>query len=134
MNQNIGDIQERSKQFALRIIQLYGQLPRNHRVAEVIGDQLLRSGTSIGAQLCEAQAASSRKEFAYKVELAEREGRETQYWLWLLMGAQIFPEAKLTSLYDESSQIVAIVTTIGKNVRSRRTTAKTLLSLLLGLF
>ena len=134
MNQNIVDIQERSKQFALRIIQLYGQLPRNHRVAEVIGDQVLRSGTSIGAQLCEAQAASSRKEFAYKVELAEREARETQYWLWLLMGAQIFPEGKLSSLYDESSQIVAIVTTIGKKVRGLRTMVKALLSLLLGLF
>ena len=49
MNQDISNIQDRSKQFALRIIQLYAQLPRNNRIAQVIGDQVLRSGTSIGA-------------------------------------------------------------------------------------
>lgn len=115
---DLRDIQDRSKNFALRIINLYAQLPtKNNKIASVIGDQLLRSGTSIGAQLCEAQAASSRKDFIYKVELSEKEARETQYWLWLLMGCGIFPESKLSDLYDESSQIVAIVTTIGKNAR-----------------
>ena len=133
MNQSLNDIQDRSKRFALRIIHLYAELPKNNRVASVIGDQMLRSGTSIGAQLCEAQAASSKRDFAYKVELAEKEARETQYWLWLLIGAEIFPQPKLASLYDESSQIVAIVTTIGKNARGVRGRVNRLLCFLFAL-
>lgn len=133
MNQNIQNIQERSKQFALRIINLYAQLPKDNKVADVIGDQLLRSGTSIGAQLCEAQAASSRRDFAYKVELAEKEARETQYWLWLLIGSNILKEERLSSIYDECSQIVAIVTTIGKRARGIRGMVNTLVCLLFGL-
>jgi four helix bundle protein len=108
---------------------------KNNKIAQVIGDQVLRSGTSIGAQLCEAQAASSRRDFIYKVQLAEKEARETQYWLWLVLGSEIFPESKLSDLYDESSQIVAIITTIGKNTRSKGIKGKavSLLCLLLGL-
>ena len=139
MNQerpSLQKIQERSQNFALRIINLYAQLPtKTNKIAQVIGDQVLRSGTSIGAQLCEAQAPSSRKDFIYKVEMAEKEARETQYWLWLLSGSTIFPETKRADLYEESSQIVAIGSTIGKNTRAKGIRGKvvSLLCLLLGM-
>ena len=67
------------------------------------------------------------------MELAEKEARETQYWLWLLIGSNIIPEGRLSDLYDECSQIVAIVTTIGKRARGIRGMVNTLVCLLFGL-
>ncbi len=79
-----------------------------------MGDQLIRSGTSIGANVAEAQAAQSKKDFIAKMSIASKEARETSYWIQLLIAAKILPEAKLDKLADESEQLVAILTSIVK--------------------
>ena len=82
-----GDLKERTKQFALNIIALYSQLPKR-REAQVLGDQLLRSGTSVGAHFWEAQRAKSNPDFISKIEGGMQELEETAYWLELLEGAR----------------------------------------------
>lgn len=75
-------IYERTFQFVLDIVKLYRYLTGNKEF--ILSKQLLRSGTSIGANVCEAQAAQSRKDFASKMAIASKEARETLYWLRLL--------------------------------------------------
>lgn len=77
------DIVDRTYQFALRVIRLVSSLPAN-KICEVIGGQLLRAGTSVGANIEEAQAAYSKKEFSNKVGISHKEARESNYWLRLL--------------------------------------------------
>ncbi len=81
MKENI--VKEKSYQFALDVIQAYRLLGEEHK-EYILSKQLLRSGTSIGANVEEALAASSRKDFSYKMSIACREARETLYWLRLL--------------------------------------------------
>jgi four helix bundle protein len=112
MKKELQDLRERTKQFALRIIQLYGALPGNVE-AQVIGKQLLRSGTSIGANYREAYRARSDAEYIAKLGLCLQELEETMYWLELLIAAEIIPSTLLTSLQDETNQLIAIfITTI----------------------
>ncbi len=79
-----------------------------------MANQLLRSGTSIGANVSEAQAAQSKKDFTSKMAIASKESRETSYWLELLIATKILPEAHLTPLMNESNEIIAILTSIVK--------------------
>jgi four helix bundle protein len=106
----------RTKQFAIRIVKLVGALPKD-RVGDVIGKQLLRSGTSIGANYREALRASSRKQYLSKLEIAEREADETLYWLELLVEANVMQPTRLTELLEEAQQLVAILTASGKTTR-----------------
>ena len=78
-----GDLKERTKEFALNIIALYSQLPKR-REGQVIGDQLLRSGTSVGAHFREARRAKSNADFISKIDGGMQELEETAYWLELL--------------------------------------------------
>jgi len=80
--------------------------------------QLLRSGTSIGANVEEGQAAQSRADFLSKLSIACKEARETHYWLRLLAAAEVVDEARLAELLDEADQIIAILTTITKNTKA----------------
>ena len=111
-----GDLRERTKQFALRIIKLYSSLPKSTE-AQVIGKQVLRSGTSVGANYREAYRARSNAEFIAKCGISLQELEETAYWLELLVDAEIVPSAKLTSLLDETNQLTAIITTIVKKCK-----------------
>lgn len=111
------DLRDRTKAFALRIIKLYGTLPQQP-VAQVLGKQLLRSGTSVGANFREAHRARSDAEFVAKVGDCLKELDETAYWLELLVEAEIFPAERLAALQDESNQLIAILTTIAKKVRT----------------
>ena len=77
---NRHELEERTKLFALRVIPFVARLPKN-KVADVIGYQLTKSGTSIGANYREANRAESRNDFIHKVALVEKEAAETQYWL-----------------------------------------------------
>lgn len=79
-----------------------------------MANQLLRSGTSIGANVAEAQAAQSKKDFIAKMAISSKESRETSYWLELLIAAKIIPESQLTPLRDETNEIIAILTSIVK--------------------
>jgi four helix bundle protein len=78
------DILMRSKNFSLEVIRLLGKLPRNNYFYETIGRQLLRSATSVGANIIEAQAGSSRKDFANFMNYALKSSNETRYWLEIL--------------------------------------------------
>ena len=112
------DLRVRTKQFALRVIRLFSALPRGP-VADVIGKQLLRSGTSVGANFREAHRARSDAEFVCKVGDCLKELEETCYWLELLIDAELISADRLAPLLDECSQLMAILTTIAKKVKAQ---------------
>src|SRR5687768_13328388 len=114
------DLKVRTKQFALRIIRLYTSLPKTTE-AQVIGKQVLRSGTSVGAQYREAQRAKSDGDFINKVEGSLQELDETGYWLELLKDSGILSAEKLNPLLKETDELIAIFVTIVKKVKSKRT-------------
>ena len=113
------DLKRRTKSFALRIIKLYTSLPKSPE-AQVLGKQVLRSGTSVGAQYHEACRAKSDADFISKVEGGLQELEETIYWLDLLGEAKIFPEEKLKLLHQEAEELIAMFVSMVKNVKSRR--------------
>src|SRR3954463_3481073 len=109
------DLERRTKRFALQAIKFVSLLPRT-RDADILGRQLLRSATSIGANYREANRAVSRADFANKIGTVQKEAAETQYWL------ELFIEAGLTSdnavaLLKESTELLAIFTTIGRKLK-----------------
>jgi four helix bundle protein len=111
------DLPLRTKQFALRIIRLYSALPKS-TVAQVLGKQVLRSGTSVGANYREAHRSRSKAEFISKIGDSLKELDETSYWLELMEESAIFSEAKLAELRDECDQLIAIFTTISKRSKN----------------
>lgn len=112
------DLAVRTKSFALRIIKLYAALPPGEE-ARVIGNQLLRSGTSIGANYREARQGRSHAEFISKISTCLQEADETSYWLELLVEADLVSEAKLTSLLAEARELTAIFITSLTTAKSR---------------
>jgi len=109
-------LKERTKQFALRVIRLVNALPRS-RVADVIGRQLLRSATSVGANYRAACRARSRAEFVAKLGIVEEEIDESAYWLELLIEAGIVPSARLADLVQEADELTAIIVASRKTAR-----------------
>jgi four helix bundle protein len=103
------EIETRTRDFALRVIRLTANLPKD-RISDVIGKQLLKAGTSIGANYREAGRASSTKHFVSTLEIAQREADETLYWLDLLEGADLVAASRLTALKDECRELLAIIT------------------------
>ncbi len=118
MNESKNDLRERTTDFALRIVNMYSSLPRS-TVAQTMGKQALRSGTSVGAQFRESQRAKSDADFINKLESVLQEADETAYWLELLVRAKIVPAAKLESLRKETDEIIAILVTIVTKVKKR---------------
>jgi four helix bundle protein len=113
------ELESRTKEFALRVVRFVGMLPKN-RVADVLGHQLLRAGTSIGANYREANRAESRNDFIHKVGVVEKEASETQYWLELLQEAGLGDQEERRWLLRESGELLAIFTASGKTAKSRR--------------
>ncbi len=113
------DLRVRTKDFALRVIRMFAALPKSTE-AQVLGRQVLRSGTSVGANYREAHRARSKAEFIAKCGDCLKEIEETNYWLELLVAGEIVPAAKLAALRTESDELTAIFVTIIKN--ARRTT------------
>ena len=111
------DLKDRTKQFALRIIRLFGSLPKTTE-AQVLGKQVLRSGTSVGANYREAHRGRSKAEFIAKCGDSLKELEESAYWLELLVDAEIVSAEKLAPLRDECDQLTAIFVTIIKNARA----------------
>jgi four helix bundle protein len=107
------DLRERTKKFALKIIQLVSSLP-NTREADIIGRQLLKAGTSVGANYREANRARSKAEFRAKIGIVEQESDESLYWLEILKESRIAKGKLLEELLVEADELVAIFTTIGK--------------------
>lgn len=110
------DLKVRTKLFARRIIRLYAALPKE-TVALVIGKQVLRSGTSVGANYREANRGRSKAEFISKMGDCLKEADETMYWLELLAEEGIVQEQKLSPLLKEANELVAIFVTISKHSR-----------------
>jgi four helix bundle protein len=113
------DLQARTKTFALRIVRLYCSLPKTTE-AQVLGKQVLRSGTSVGAHYREAMRARSVAEFVSKVEGGLQELEETAYWLELLTDSGIIPGPKLVGLLQESSELTAMLVASARTAKARK--------------
>ena len=109
----------RTKQFALRVIRLVESLP-NRKTANVIGNQLLRSGTSVGANYRASCRAKSTADFAHKLRIVEEEADESIYWMVLLVEGKIVKENLLANLMDEADQILSIIVSSIKTVKEKR--------------
>lgn len=112
------DLRIRTKKYALRIIRLYGRLPKSVE-AQVLGKQVLRSGTSVGAHYREACRAKSNADFISKIEGGLQELDETAYWLELLQESKIVDEGLLQPLLNETNELMAILVTIAKKAKSK---------------
>jgi four helix bundle protein len=111
-------LRQRTKELAIRIVRLYRSLPKSED-ARVIGRQLLRSGTSIGANYRAAGRARSKAEFAAKIGIVVEETDEMVFWLELLVETGIVPEAKLSELLKEANELVAIFVASQRTARAR---------------
>ena len=116
MKENVVDV--KSKTFALRIIRLYKYLTEEKKEF-VLSKQLLRSGTSIGANLAEAGCAMSKKDFVAKIYVALKECSETQYWLDLLVGADFISEKEYNSIFADCSELTKILMATTKTLNNR---------------
>jgi four helix bundle protein len=112
MKENI--IKNKSFEFALLIIELYKQLKLNNEF--VLSKQVLRSGTSIGANVCEAEAAQSKADFLHKMSIASKEARETKYWLLLLEKSKLV-NYDISTYLNNIDEIINILTSIVKTTQ-----------------
>src|SRR5437868_12043370 len=110
------DLERRTKQFAVRFIDFVSKLPRS-MTGDVLTRQLLRSATSIGANYREANRGVSRADFSNKIGTVQKEAAETQYWLELLIESNLCPSQAAATLQEESSERLAIFTSIGKKLK-----------------
>jgi four helix bundle protein len=113
------DLRKRTKSFALRIVRLYSSLPKTTE-AQVLGKQVLRSGTSVGAHYHEVRRARSSAEFISKIEGGLQELEETVYWLELLVEAGIVKELRLGDLLKEAEELTSIFVASVKKVKKTR--------------
>ena len=112
------DLSARTKDFALRIVRLYCSLPKSTE-AQVLGKQVLRSGTSVGAHYREAVRARSVAEFISKIQGGLQELEETSYWLELLAEASVIPASRLTELRKETDELIAILVASVRTAKQR---------------
>lgn len=112
------DMRVRTKKSALRVINLYAALPESV-VAQVLGKQMLRSGTSVGAHYREDVRSRSNAEYASKLDGALQELEETVYWMELLTESNTVKATRLTGLMEEADELTAILTTCSKRAKAR---------------
>ncbi len=112
------DLRKRTTEYALRIVRMYLRLPKSAE-AQGLGKQVLRSGTSVGAQFRESQRSKSDADFINKLQGALQELDETAYWLELLAAAEIVAPAKLLPLRTETDELTAILVSIVTKVKKR---------------
>jgi four helix bundle protein len=111
------ELEGRTLEFALRVIALVDGFPKT-TTGSVVGRQLLKAGSSVGANYREAGRAESKDDFIHKIGVAEKEAAETEYWLTICQRAGLGAK-DVESLLDESRQLLAILTTIGRNAKKR---------------
>ena len=114
------DIHERAFAFACRVVELHRFLCTHGRTGRVLADQVLRSGTAVGANLEEGRSGQSRADFISKHSIALKEARETHYWLRLLASCDLAPPNLIAPLIAEANELIAIVTAIVKKAKSAR--------------
>lgn len=112
MKENI--IQEKSKAFAVRIVKFYKYLC-DEKKEYVLSKQILRSGTSVGANVRESKNAQSKADFISKMNIALKEADETAYWLELLVESEIIKKEQIADLYAENTEVIKILTSIVKS-------------------
>jgi four helix bundle protein len=113
------ELEKRTKLFALNVINFVAALPSN-RTCEVIGRQLLKSGTSIGANYREAGRAQSHNDFIHKIAICEKESAETQYWFELFLEGKLAQPEKSEKLRKEASELLAIFVASGRTAKASR--------------
>jgi four helix bundle protein len=118
MENNRIDLRDRTKAFALRIIRLFSSLPKSTE-AYVLGKQVLRAGTSVGAHYREAYRSRSNAEYVSKIEVGLQELEETSYWLELLGDSGIIKQARLTDLLKEAAELTRIFASCSKSAKRR---------------
>lgn len=116
MKSNILNI--KSEQFAVRIVNLYKYLTEKQKES-ILSKQILRSGTSIGANIAEAQCASSKKDWVAKLQISYKECSETKYWLRLLKNTKYINEKEFESIYLECDEIIKILAATIKTTRAK---------------
>ncbi len=117
-------ITDRTFDFAVRIIKLCQFLERQDKVSRTLAGQLLRSGTSIGANTEEAQAGQSKADFIAKISISQKEARETLYWLKLLQTTDIIKDNLIEDIINESNELVRILTSIVKKAQENKKNEK----------
>lgn len=113
------ELQRRTKQFALRVIGLVEALPRR-RTAQVIGNQLLRSATSVAANYRAACRARSQADFVHKLGIVEEEADESLFWLEMVVETNLMPEARVQDLIQEADELTAIFVASRKTAKKKR--------------
>jgi len=120
MKDEMIDLKTRTKAFALEIVKVYSKLSKSVE-AQVLGKQMLRSGTSVGAHYREAMRARSVAEFISKIEGGLQELEETQYWLELLQESEIIPANEIEAVVKEAEELIRILVACSKNAKKRKT-------------
>jgi len=116
---NSDDLKKRTKEFAIRIIKLVSALPKNS-FGSIIGKQLLRAATSVGANYRAACRAKSTPDFIYKMNIVEEEADESAYWLELIIETGILGKKNVNLLLKEADELTAIFTASGKTAKSKK--------------
>ncbi|BBD62905.1 hypothetical protein NIES2109_57550 (plasmid) [Nostoc sp. HK-01] len=123
MDKNVG-IVGKSKVFAIRIIKACSFLDEKPGICRTLSKQLLRSGTSIGANVRESRSAQSDKDFLHKMEIALKEARETEYWLEILIESEVVEKSKFYPLLQEADEIVKILVASTRTIKQRLNSSK----------
>ena len=113
------DLRKRTKQFALRVIKLVNALPKT-QTGKVIGNQLLRSGTSVGANYRAACRARSQADFISKLGIVLEEADESLYWMELIVESNLLHEKQMTSIMQEADELVSIFSASLKTAKKRK--------------
>ena len=105
-------IQERTENFAIRIVKAYSEINKRHfdDAGKVLSKQLLRSGTSVGANCSEAKYAQSNKDFINKYSIALKEANETLYWIKILIKSELVSKSRFQKMIEENEKIIKILT------------------------
>lgn len=117
MKENI--IKDKSFQFAVRIVNMYKYL-RDKKKENILSRQLLRSGTSIGANVCEAEHAQSTDDFIHKLNIALKEANETEYWLKLLLHTEYLSAEEYESINSDCKELNKILVSIIKTTKTKK--------------
>jgi len=110
------ELEERTKKFAVQVVKTVGTFPKTSE-GQIIGRQLLKSGTSIGANYREANRAESKDDFVHKVGVAEKEAAETIYWLEICRETKLGATEGIKILHQEANELLAILITIGRKTK-----------------
>ena len=116
---NTENLKKRTKDFAIRIIKLANALPKIS-LGRTIGNQLLKAGTSVGANYRAACRAKSKADFIYKINIVEEEADESAYWLEMIIEVGLMPKSKVQDLLNEADELTAIFVTTGKTAKSNK--------------